>query len=101
MFISSIGYLAGILFTISFLPQVLKTWRTKNVKGISLLMFIFSAGNCSLWIIYGIMRQDGPILFANSISFIFIICIIIMKVLFEKRSGTQGSPAGIETHQPK
>ncbi len=63
--VTALGLLAGSLTTIAFLPQVIRTWRTRSTKDISLEMFaIFCSGVC-FWIIYGILIKDIPVIFTN------------------------------------
>lgn len=63
--VTIIGLLAGSLTTIAFLPQVIKTWKTKSTKDISLGMFLTFCTGVLLWIIYGILVKDIPIVIAN------------------------------------
>ncbi len=60
-----IGLLAGTLTTIAFLPQVIKTWKTKSTKDISLGMFLTFCTGVLLWIIYGTLVKDIPVVIAN------------------------------------
>jgi len=75
-----IGLLAGACTTLSFLPQAIKTYRMKETRDISLSMYIILAAGILLWIIYGILIHDLPVILANSISFAFASLIIILKV---------------------
>ena len=64
-FVTIIGLLAGTLTTIAFLPQVIQTWKTKSTKDISLGMFLAFCTGVLLWIIYGILVKDIPLVIAN------------------------------------
>ena len=78
-----IGLLAAIGTTSSFLPQAIKTIRTKNTLGISLSMYsLFSFGTL-LWFIYGIMGDDLPIMIANGITLIFACIILAYKIKYK------------------
>jgi MtN3 and saliva related transmembrane protein len=79
-FIAAIGLLAGACTTLSFLPQAIKTFKMKETRDISLSMYIILAAGILLWIIYGILIHDLPVILANSISFAFASLIIILKV---------------------
>ena len=82
--IEYIGYFAGICTTVAFIPQVTKVWLSKNVKGLSLNMFIiFSIGVCC-WLIYGILQKDLPLIIANMITLILAILILIGIIKFKK-----------------
>ncbi|NEP89281.1 MAG: hypothetical protein F6K18_21950 [Okeania sp. SIO2C2] len=63
--VTVLGLLAGSLTTISFLPQVIKTWRTRSTKDISLEMFAIFCSGVLIWIIYGILVKDTPVIFTN------------------------------------
>ena len=63
--ITLIGLLAGALTTIAFLPQVIQTWKTKSTKDISLGMLLTFCTGVLLWIIYGILVKDIPLIIAN------------------------------------
>ncbi|MFS8083981.1 MAG: SemiSWEET transporter [Ginsengibacter sp.] len=77
-----IGLLAAIATTSSFLPQAIKTIKTKKTSGISLKMYsIFSFGTL-LWFIYGIMNNDWPIIIANGITLIFACVILAYKIKY-------------------
>jgi len=75
-----IGYIAATLTTISFVPQVLKTWRSKHANDVSLWMYcIFTAG-IVMWLIYGIWAQAWPVAAANAVTLILSGLILIMKL---------------------
>lgn len=80
-----IGTLAAILTTVSFLPQVLHTFRTKDVSGISLGMYsVFTVG-VALWLVYGWLLQAWPVVMANCITLALASTILVMKLLYHKR----------------
>jgi Uncharacterized conserved protein len=61
-----LGYFAGLLTVASFLPQVIRTWQTRQTGDLSLGMFALLATASSFWIIYGIVTADWPIIVTNS-----------------------------------
>lgn len=65
-----IGYLAAICTTFSFLPQAVKTIRTKDTKSLSLSMYGMFTVGVLLWLIYGIYINDIPLVAANAIGFL-------------------------------
>ncbi|MCP5158626.1 MAG: SemiSWEET transporter [Gammaproteobacteria bacterium] len=78
-----IGLIAASCTTISFLPQVIKVIKEKKTRDISLSMYaIFSLG-ILLWLIYGIMIRDIPIILANSITFSLSFIILILKIRYK------------------
>ena len=79
------GFLAAVLTTIAFLPQLYKTWKTKSADDVSLIMLILFIIGLICWIIYGIKINSFPILAANIITFIFNFSILILKINYRKK----------------
>lgn len=77
-----IGTIAATLTTISFMPQVLHTLRTKDVSGISLGMYTVFTVGVSLWLVYGIMLGELPIIIANAITVALASTILWMKLKY-------------------
>lgn len=77
-----IGSLAGILTTISFIPQVLKTWKSGSAEDISLFMFVLFSTGVLLWLIYGAGIGSLPIIIANGITLVLSLAILSMKLRF-------------------
>jgi len=76
------GLTAAFCTTISFLPQAIKTIKTKDTSGISLFMyFLFTLGTF-LWLVYGIMDNNLPVMIANAITLIFACIIFIYKIRY-------------------
>ncbi|MDN3492561.1 SemiSWEET family sugar transporter [Winogradskyella bathintestinalis] len=65
-----IGIAAGIFTTLGVLPQIIKAIKTKKVKDVSPYMFVILCIGVGLWTVYGIMKQDWPIIITNGISFL-------------------------------
>ena len=80
--VNLLGFVAGSLTTVSLLPQVIQTWRTKSAKDISLEMFCILAAGVLLWIIYGIRIMAYPIIICNSVTLGFIAAIIALKIKY-------------------
>ncbi len=81
-YITVIGLLAGTCTIISFFPQVIKTAKTKKTKDISLAMYAVLAAGLFIWIIYGVLTNNFPIILANSISFILAVIILVLKIRY-------------------
>ena len=75
-----IGLIAALCTTSSFLPQVIKTLRSKKTKDISLLMYAILSTGLFLWLVYGIILDDFPLILANGISFSFAVCVLVLKM---------------------
>jgi MtN3 and saliva related transmembrane protein len=81
----TIGYLAALLTTISFVPQAVQIWRSRNTAGISLGMYaIFSTG-VALWLLYGLLSGSWPVLVANAVTLTFALGILVMKIRYERQ----------------
>ena len=77
-----LGIMAGTLTTISFIPQVIKIYKMKDAKDLSMTTFcVFSCG-VFLWLTYGIVTHEWPIILANGITLILIFLIIAMKIRY-------------------
>ncbi|HVO66287.1 MAG TPA: SemiSWEET transporter [Syntrophales bacterium] len=78
-----IGYIAGILTTISFIPQVVRNWKLRETRDISLAMLLLLAAGILLWILYGLQIGSPPIIAANTITFVLILFLLWMKMKFK------------------
>ena len=79
------GYFAAILTTLAFLPQLIKTLKTKKAEDVSLITLIMFLTGVFSWIIYGYKISSTPILLANIITFILNLLILIFKITFSKK----------------
>ena len=80
--IDILGIVAGILTTSGFVPQIIKTYKTKKVRDLSLLMFILLLTGLLLWLIYGIIEKNIPILFTNITAITYVVIILSMKIKY-------------------
>ena len=78
--ITVMGFIAGICTTSAFLPQVVKIFRTRKTEDISLFMYIILTAGILLWMIYGSLNGDIPLVLANGITFIFASSILVLKL---------------------
>jgi MtN3 and saliva related transmembrane protein len=78
-----IGLLAGALTTCAFLPQVIKTVKTRSTKDISLVMFSVTATGLFFWLLYGILSGSVPVIIANSVSLPLALTIVAFKLKFK------------------
>jgi MtN3 and saliva related transmembrane protein len=88
--ITLIGILAGSLTTIAFLPQVLKTWRSRSAADLSTGMLLLFSGGLILWLVYGIAIRALPIILANAVTLLLTFAILLMKWRFEVRTARAG-----------
>ena len=75
-----IGLVAAICTTSSFLPQVIKTLKSKKTGDISLLMYAILTMGLFLWLVYGFILSDVPLILANGISFSLAMSVLILKI---------------------
>jgi MtN3 and saliva related transmembrane protein len=80
--ITALGLFAGTLTTVSFVPQVLKTWKFKETRDISLLMYIIFFTGILLWFSYGILIKNTPIIVANGVSLVLVFIVLILKIRY-------------------
>jgi MtN3 and saliva related transmembrane protein len=81
-FTTVLGLVAGTLTTLSFLPQLLKAWKSRSTHDISFgMLALFSAG-LVLWIVYGLIVADVPVIMANSVTLVFVGLILVLKLRY-------------------
>lgn len=80
-----LGGIAGTLTTLSFIPQVIKTWRSHSAGDISFGMFLLFSLGVLLWLIYGLEIHSTPVVLANGVTLVLSVSIIVMKICFDRR----------------
>ena len=80
--IVTVGYIAGALTTISFVPQVAKAWKMKETRDLSLLMLVLFAAGVLLWTLYGVWVDSLPVIAANVITFALILVLLGLKIRY-------------------
>lgn len=78
-----VSSMAGILTVIAFLPQVIKIWKTKSTKDISLGMFIIFCTGVFLWFIFGILIKSLPVIITNAVTFTLASIILVLKLKYK------------------
>jgi MtN3 and saliva related transmembrane protein len=78
--VTVIGLVAAFCTTAAYLPQVIKTWRTRSTTDISLGMFLLMVSGLVLWLAYGIMLADLPLIASNTVTLILAAAILYLKV---------------------
>lgn len=81
--VTLLGLAAAALTTAAFLPQLLKTWRSKSAKDVSLSMLVTFSIGVFLWLIYGVCIQSLPVILANLITFVLSSINLILKIRYE------------------
>jgi len=81
----AVGYAAAFLTTASFVPQAVHTFRTKDLRGISLGMYSAFTLGVSLWLVYGVLLDAWPIVVANAVTLSLAATILTMKLRYRKQ----------------
>jgi MtN3 and saliva related transmembrane protein len=79
------GFTAGVVTAIGMMPQLVKTIKTKKVDELSIQMFLIYLLGFGMWISYGIIQEDLPIVVTNSFSVTLTVVMICLKIRFTKR----------------
>jgi MtN3 and saliva related transmembrane protein len=77
-----LGFLAGGLTTIAFLPQILRTWRLKSAHHLSLWMLSLFTTGVALWLVYGIMIDSPPVIAANLVTLLLSGANLVLKLRY-------------------
>ncbi|HEV3315729.1 MAG TPA: SemiSWEET transporter [Candidatus Angelobacter sp.] len=80
--ISLLGFIAGTLTTLSFVPQVHKAWRTRRCDDLSYGMLVTFGLGVVLWLIYGLLVRAAPIIVANAVTLALILTLLVMKARY-------------------
>ena len=78
-----IGYVAAFLTTAAFVPQVVRAWRTHSTHDISLVMFVMLNLGIFLWLVYGVLIQDPPLIAANLVTGVLAASILYLKIRYK------------------
>ena len=82
--VSVIGTIAGILVLLSFIPQIIKAYKTKKMFDVSAHLMILIASGMFLWVIYGFIKSDPVIIGTNAAGFALNITLLVMKLRYDK-----------------
>lgn len=78
--LDTLGFVAGALTTASFLPQVVKSWATRDLSGISLRMYGLFTSGVALWLVYGVLVGNVPIVLWNSVTLLLAGTVLALKL---------------------
>lgn len=84
-FVTGLGLAAATLTTLSFLPQVLKIWRTRNAKDLSLTTYGMFCVGVVLWLAYGLLVRDLPIIVANVVTLALSGSVLVLALRYHGR----------------
>jgi len=77
-----LGITAAVLTTTAFLPQVIKAYRTKETKDLSLAMYIMFSAGLMIWMVYGCLLNQVPIIAANGVTLALAFCLLFLKIKY-------------------
>ena len=80
--ITLIGFAAGFLTTVAFIPQVARIWKSRSAKDVSLPAFATFTLGLGGWLAFGILKQDPPIILWNAVTLLLAGAILAMKIRF-------------------
>lgn len=87
--ITLLGFVAGALTTVSFVPQAVKTWRSRHCDDLSWGMLVLFAAGIGSWLAYGLILRNVPIIAANAVTLALVLLIAGMKWAFSSSSGSR------------
>ena len=79
-----LGMLAGALTTFAAVPQLLKTWNTRHARDLSLWQLVILITGIALWLWYGLMVKDKPLILANAFSLVCYLGLLVLKIHFDR-----------------
>ena len=92
MYVDLIGYAAGFLLAMCFLPQVVQTWRTKSADDVSMTMLLLTLASAILYEVYALKLGLLPVVIMNGV-FLFLVAVeLFLKILFTKRTVSADAP---------
>ncbi len=83
--VNLIGLAAAVCTTVSFVPQLIRIWRLRSAREISLIMFLVFSLGVFLWLLYGIFLHAFPIILANAVSLVLSLAILALKLRFDRK----------------
>ncbi len=90
---SVLGLLAGVLTTVAYLPQVVRTWKRKSAGDLSLSMVVCTTLGVFLWFVYGLTIRSMPVIVANSVTFVLTSTVLVLRLRYGKRGGRAAGQA--------
>lgn len=92
--VNVIGYVAAVLTTISFLPQLIRVVKLRSARDISLGMFLILSSGTMFWLVFGVLSHSPPIWIANAVTLVLSLSILVLKLRFDRNAaGPQSSGA--------
>jgi MtN3 and saliva related transmembrane protein len=83
--VTAIGLAAAVCTTISFVPQLIRVWRLRSAREISLTMFLVFSLGTFLWLLYGILIRAVPVILANAVTLALSLAILALSLKFDRK----------------
>ncbi|MGZ5233028.1 MAG: SemiSWEET family sugar transporter [Burkholderiales bacterium] len=92
-----VGYVAGAITTLSFLPQLILTVRSRQAEGVSLRMYLLFSFGVALWITYGVFRKSPAVVLTNAVTLLLTVAIVglVVRARFKRKqhaNSAEGAP---------
>jgi MtN3 and saliva related transmembrane protein len=78
--VTLLGYAAATCTTVAFVPQVVRIWRTRSARDVSLGMFVVLTAGVAMWLVYGLIIHDRPLVLANGVTLVLSATILVLKL---------------------
>jgi len=88
---TALGFIAGTMTTLSFLPQVIRSYRARSAASFSWGWLVLFAGGVSVWTCYGVFRSDVAIVWTNAVTLVLVVILIMLRI--------RGAPVTTGSHQ--
>jgi MtN3 and saliva related transmembrane protein len=79
-----VGFIGGVFSSISFLPQVIKLWKTRSAKDLSMMTLLFLIVNVCTWLAYGVLIHAWPLIVTNAIVLSMVLLMVYFKLTFKE-----------------
>ena len=99
--VTSVGLIAGAITSLAAVPQVVRTYRTRHARDLSIWQPVLLVIGMLLWLIYGIFLRDLPLILANAFSILCYALLIFMKIYFKEDDNRQGNGYIVENNADK
>lgn len=97
-----VGYVAGAITTLSFLPQLILTVRSRQAEGVSLRMYVLFSFGVALWITYGVFRKSPAVVLTNAVTLLLTVVIVglVVRARFKQKQGEHSAGGVAESRNP-
>lgn len=83
--VDAVGYFAATLTTAAWVPQLVRTWRTRSADDLSPGMLAAFTLGVALWLLFGLARGSGPVIAANAVTLVLSLGLVVLRVAFRVR----------------